>query len=305
MRIEPQTILQTNAAPWPRRQGKVRDLYDLGDRLVMVATDRVSAFDWVLPNGIADKGKILTAISLFWFDFLADSHHLLSSRLQDMGHPFVDQPEIFAGRSLLVRKTQVIPIECVVRGYLAGSSWKEYRDHGTICGQPLPAGLRESSPLPEPIFTPATKADTGHDENISIARMADIIGRDLTDHLHQRSVSLYQRAAHYAAEKGLILADTKFEFGQRGEEILLIDEVLTPDSSRYWPAEGYRAGGPQLSFDKQFIRDWLESIRFDKQSPPPPMPPDVIAKSRDKYIEAYQRLTNTSFSCLQSGPSSA
>lgn len=289
-------ILQTQAGKLPKTQGKVRDVYDLGDRLVLVATDRISAFDWVLPNGIPDKGKILTGISLFWFDFLGVPNQLLSTELGDMGPEFANSPEIFAGRSVLVKKTKVVPIECVARGYLAGSGWKEYQKWGTVCGHPLPAGLLESSQLPEPIFTPATKATSGHDENISVAEMAKRVGEGLTKTLEAQTLDIYARARAHAATKGILLADTKFEFGHAPSgELLLIDEVLTPDSSRFWPADQYRPGGPQPSHDKQFVRDWLESVGFDKESTPPHMPDDVVLRTRAKYVEAYERLAGRSF----------
>jgi phosphoribosylaminoimidazole-succinocarboxamide synthase len=290
------SLKETSAGDLPRRQGKVRDVYDLGDRLVLVATDRISAFDWVLPNGIPDKGRVLTGLSRFWFDFLGGPNQVLSSRLADMGPAFAERPDVFAGRSLLVQKTCVVPIECVVRGYLAGSGWKEYQAQRSVCGVPLPSGLLHASELPEPIFTPASKAEVGHDENISESRAAEMVGADLVTELRERSLSIYKRARTYAAERGLILADTKFEFGRTPDgELLLIDEVLTPDSSRYWPADQYAPGTNPPSFDKQFVRDWLESVHFDKSSPPPPLPDDVVQNTRAKYIEAYERLTGTSF----------
>lgn len=295
-----QAILQTQAGTLPKTQGKVRDVYDLGDKLVLVATDRISAFDWVLPNGIPDKGKLLTAISVFWFRFLGVPNHLLSTHLADMGPEFIAQADVFDGRSLLVRKVQIAPIECVVRGYLAGSGWKEYRQTGTVCGLPLPPGLKESDRLPAPIFTPATKAKEGHDENIPLHRMQLILGEELTDELRRRSLDLYEEASSFAASRGIILADTKFEFGHAPTgELLVADEVLTPDSSRFWPADQYRPGGPQSSFDKQFVRDWLEAVGFDKQSAPPPMPPDVVERTRAKYVEAFERITELPFSVLQ------
>jgi phosphoribosylaminoimidazole-succinocarboxamide synthase len=289
-------VLQTEAGTLERKQGKVRDIYDLGDRLVLVASDRISAFDWVLPNGVPDKGRILTGISLFWFSLLDEPHHLISTKLSAMGSEFAGRAEVFAGRSMLVRKTNVVPIECVVRGYLAGSGWKEYQQSGTVCGQRLPAGLKESDRLPEPIFTPATKAQSGHDENISFEQTAQRIGHELAATLRTRSISIYRRAAEFAANKGIILADTKFEFGHTPDgQLLLIDEVLTPDSSRFWPLDQYRVGGPQPSFDKQFVRDWLESVGFDKETTPPAMPEDVIEKTRRKYVEAFEKLTGRSF----------
>lgn len=289
-------ILSTDAGGLPCVRGKVRDIYDLGDRLVLVATDRISAFDWVLPTGIPDKGKVLTAISLFWFQTLGEPHHLLSTRLEEMGAPFALRPEVFAGRSMLVRKLKVIPIECVARGYLSGSGWKEYRASGTVCGQKLPAGLVESAALPEPIFTPATKAASGHDENISFEKMVAAIGAERAAELRRRTLTIYGMAAEMASKKGIVVADTKFEFGQDDEgQIYLIDEVLTPDSSRFWPRDTYRPGGAQLSYDKQYVRDWLESVDFDKNSPPPPLPDKVVEFTRAKYVEAYERLTGRSF----------
>jgi phosphoribosylaminoimidazole-succinocarboxamide synthase len=272
------------------RRGKVRDVYDLGDTLAIVATDRISAFDWVMPNGIADKGRVLTALSLFWFDWLNEPNHLISARLSDLPPEF-RQPEL-DGRTMLVKKTAVVPVECVARGYLAGSGWKEYRERGTVCGIPLPAGLQLASALPEPIFTPATKAEDGaHDENISFEQMAAAVGRDTATELKARTLNVYDRAAAYAAARGIILADTKFEWGRLPSgELILIDEVLTPDSSRYWPAESYRPGASPPSFDKQFVRDWLETTPWDKCSPPPVLPPEVVAKSAEKYREALARL---------------
>ncbi len=272
------------------RRGKVRDVYDLGDTLAIVATDRISAFDWVMPNGIADKGRVLTALSLFWFDWLNEPNHLISARLSDLPPEF-RQPEL-DGRTMLVKKTAVVPVECVARGYLAGSGWKEYRERGTVCGIPLPAGLELASKLPEPIFTPATKAEDGaHDENISFEQMAAAVGLDTATELKARTLNVYDRAAAYAAARGIILADTKFEWGRLPSgELILIDEVLTPDSSRYWPAESYRPGASPPSFDKQFVRDWLETTPWDKCSPPPVLPPEVVAKSAEKYREALARL---------------
>ena len=283
---------------WPgrtARQGKVRDLYDLGDRLLLIATDRISAFDWVLPTGIPDKGRILTGLSEFWFNWLEQPHHLLTTSIDDVGLPAELDLNAWRGRCMVCRRTEVVPIECVVRGYLAGSGWKEYRQSGTVCGARLPAGLKESSRLPEPIFTPATKAETGHDENISFEEMTARIGQPLAEELRRRSLEIYRRAAAYAERKGIILADTKFEFGQVGGELLLIDEVLTPDSSRFWPADQYEAGHAQPSYDKQFVRDWLESTQWDKNSPPPPLPDEVVQRTRAKYVEAYERLTGQVF----------
>jgi phosphoribosylaminoimidazole-succinocarboxamide synthase len=275
----------------PCRRGKVRDVYDLGDRLVLVATDRISAFDWVLPTPIPDKGRVLTALTLFWLDLLGVPNHLLSTDLADMGPAFATHPEL-RGRTCLVRKARVVPIECVVRGYLAGSGWKEYRATGGVCGIALPAGLRQSEQLPGPIFTPATKEESGHDENIPFAEMADRVGGALAEELRRRSLEVYTRARASAQERGLLLADTKFEWGHTpGGELILVDEVLTPDSSRYWAAEAYAVGGSPPSFDKQFVRDWLETSGWDKNSPPPELPAEVVARTREKYLQAYERLT--------------
>jgi phosphoribosylaminoimidazole-succinocarboxamide synthase len=292
-------LLETALCGLPKRRGKVRDVYDLGDdRLLIVATDRISAFDWVLPNGIPDKGRILTGISAFWFARLGVPHHLISTEIGDAG---LDLPaptrKALAGRSMVVEKAEVIPFECVVRGYLSGSAWREYRASGTVCGDRLPAGLVESARI-DPIFTPATKAETGHDENIPFARMAEALDfQGLAETLRERSLEAYGKARTFAESRGLILADTKFEFGfpRSGGGLKFVDEVLTPDSSRYWPAESYRPGGPQPSFDKQFVRDWLDATGWDKASPPPPLPEDVVAKTRQKYVEAYEILTGQAF----------
>jgi len=285
-------VLQSSLANLPVRRGKVRDVYDLGSELLLVSTDRISAFDWVLPTGIPDKGRVLTLTSEFWFKRLAEPNHLLSTNVRDFHLPGNIDVAPLAGRSMLVRKTEVVPIECVVRGYLSGSGWKEYRQRGSVCGVALPAGLRESDRIPEPIFTPATKAESGHDENISFEQMVEIVGRQVSEELRRRSLAVYARGAEHAAERGIIIADTKFEWGRAPHgEIILIDEVLTPDSSRFWPADRYAAGGPQPSFDKQFVRDWLETTGWDKNSPPPALPEEVVAKTRGKYVEAYERLT--------------
>jgi phosphoribosylaminoimidazole-succinocarboxamide synthase len=285
-------LLQSNLPGFDCRRGKVRDVYDLGDRLVIIATDRISAFDWVLPTGIPDKGRILTSMTLFWLDFLRVPNHLISTKLSDMGPACVAQAEALQGRTMLVHKAAVVPIECVVRGYLVGSGWKEYRQRGTVCGIALPPGLREADRLPEPIFTPSTKAETGHDENIGFEIMAATTGRELAEDLRRRSIDIYRRASDYARNRGIILADTKFEWGRLPSgEVILIDEVLTPDSSRFWPADSYRPGANPPSFDKQFVRDWLEQCGWDKNSPPPPLPEEVVRKTRDKYLEAQQRLT--------------
>src|SRR6266699_3848619 len=275
----------------PAARGKVRDIYDLGDKLLIVATDRLSAFDVILPTPIPDKGRVLTQLSLFWFRLLEDiiPNHLLSAT--DFPPPFDRFKDELASRSMVVRKTRPLPIECVVRGYVSGSGWKDYWATGKICSIALPAGLRESDMLPEPIFTPATKAQTGHDENISFERAASLIGADLAARLRDLTLEIYTRAARYAETKGIIIADTKFEFGFDGDQLVLGDEVLTPDSSRFWPAETYKPGGAQFSFDKQFVRDYLESIQWNKQPPAPSLPDEVAEKTADKYRQAYRILT--------------
>lgn len=280
----------------PLRRGKVRDVYDLGDRLVIVASDRLSAFDWVLPTPIPDKGKLLTQLTLFWLDLLKVPNHLLSTDLAEMGPAFTERREQLEGRTMLVRKAAVVPVECVARGYLAGSGWKEYLQSSTVCGIPLPAGLKQASALPAPIFTPATKAEQGHDENISFDVMARTVGRELATTLRRLTLDTYTRAAEYSGTRGMILADTKFEWGQLPDgSIILIDEVLTPDSSRFWPQTEYRVGISPPSFDKQFVRDWLETTTWDKNSPPPSLPGEVVARTRAKYVEAYERLTGRSW----------
>ena len=276
-------------------RGKVRDVYDFGDRLLIVATDRISAFDWILPTGIPDKGRVLTQLSRFWFDLLQVPHHLLSMNPADVSLPDGSDIAALEGRSMVVRKTKVFPIECVVRGYLSGSGWKEYKSSQTVCGLSLPTGLLESDRLLEPIFTPATKAETGHDENISFERMTKIIGDEHAVQLREFSMQVYTKAAEYAKARGIIIADTKFEFGVVNDTIILIDEVLTPDSSRFWPADQFSPGKSQPSFDKQFVRDWLETTSWDKNSPPPALPERVVEGTRDKYIDAYERLTGTIF----------
>jgi len=284
-------LLETCLGDLPLRRGKVRDIYDLGERLLMVSTDRISAFDWILPTGIPDKGRVLTQISAFWFELLGEPHHLITTNVEELKLPAGADRSGLAGRSMLVRKTEVVPIECVVRGYLSGSAWKEYRQTGSICGVELPPGLKESDRLAEPIFTPATKEESGHDVNISFDQMCAIVGQATAEELRRRSIDVYRRGAEHAASRGILIADTKFEWGRAGGQILLIDEVLTPDSSRFWPADTYQPGGPQPSYDKQFVRDWLESSGWDKNSPPPELPTDVVARTREKYLEAYQRLT--------------
>ncbi len=275
----------------PIARGKVRDIYDLGDKLLIVATDRLSAFDVILPTPIPDKGRVLTQLSLFWFDLLKDviPNHVLSAT--DFPAPFDKFRDDLEGRSMIVRKTQPLPIECVVRGYVSGSAWKDYRATGEICGIALPSGLRESDRLPEPIFTPATKAVSGHDENISFDQAVSLIGKDLAEKVRDVSLEIYGRAAAYAEPRGVIVADTKFEFGLLHDNLLWIDEALTPDSSRFWSAAQYSPGGPQASFDKQFVRDYLERMQWPKTPPGPELPPEIVAATRAKYREAYRILT--------------
>jgi phosphoribosylaminoimidazole-succinocarboxamide synthase len=290
-------LRETNLDGMPIRRGKVRDVYDLGDRLLLVATDRISAFDWILPTAIPDKGRILTALSAFWFEFLDVPNHLVSTAIEDVELDLTPEDlEALRGRVTLARKARVVPFECVVRGYLSGSGWKEYRTTGKVCGLTLPRGLVESDRI-EPIFTPATKAEAGHDENVSFEVMAEAVGAEVSEALRAHSLEVYRKASAHALRCGLILADTKFEWGfdDRTGELLLVDEVLTPDSSRYWSAEAYRPGGPQPSFDKQFVRDWLETTGWDKSSPPPELPDHVVAGTRRRYIEAFERVTGRPF----------
>jgi phosphoribosylaminoimidazole-succinocarboxamide synthase len=279
----------------PHASGKVRDIVDLGDTLLLIATDRISAFDYVLGSGIPDKGKVLTQLSAFWFERTRHiiANHVLSLDVRDYPAHARGLSDMLAGRSMLVRKTQPVPLECVARGYLSGSGWKEYVQAGTVCGVRLPAGLRESDRLPEPIFTPATKATSGHDINISEEEAARLVGRELVQQLRAHTLALYQHGVDHAESRGIILADTKFEFGRLPSgELILIDEVMTPDSSRYWPRDQYVPGGAQPSFDKQFVRDYLEEIRWNKQPPVPSLPDDVVLRTRDKYLEAFRRLTD-------------
>ncbi|NQU19758.1 MAG: phosphoribosylaminoimidazolesuccinocarboxamide synthase [Candidatus Nealsonbacteria bacterium] len=288
-------VLETSLAGLPVRRGKVRDIYDLGNQLLLVSTDRISAFDWVLPSGIPDKGRVLTQIAAFWFDLLKEPNHLITTDVDMMDLPEDADRQSLAGRSTLCRTTEVVPIECVVRGYLAGSGWKEYQASGTVCGIQLPDGLVESDRLPEPIFTPSTKAATGHDENISFERTVEIVGSAMAEQLKSRSLDIFRRGCEYAEQRGMTIADTKFEFGQIDDELILIDEVLTPDSSRFWPTDLYEPGHSQPSYDKQFVRDWLSATDWDKNSPPPALPDDVVARTREKYVEAYERLTGKTF----------
>jgi phosphoribosylaminoimidazole-succinocarboxamide synthase len=275
------------------RRGKVRDIYDAVDNLLFVATDRISAFDCILGSGIPCKGRVLTQISLFWFDYLKDlvPSHIVTGDIEQFPPPLREYRHSLEGRSLLVKRADMIEIECVARGYLSGSGWKEYQATGAVCGIRLPAGLRESDRLPEPIFTPATKAHTGHDENVSFETVVSLVGEPLAARLRNLTLEIYRHAAAYALKRGLILADTKFEFGFVHDQLVLADEVLTPDSSRYWPADRYAPGGPQPSFDKQFVRDYLETLHWNKQPPAPALPEDVVRKTSEKYVEAYRRLT--------------
>jgi len=286
-------VLETNLSGLTlQRRGKVRDVYDLGEQLLIVATDRISAFDYVLGSGIPDKGKVLTQMSKFWFDKIAGMtpHHLISIDVNDFPAAAKAHKDILHGRSMLVRKTDPLPVECVARGFLSGSGLKDYNKTGAVCGHALPAGLVDSSRLPQPIFTPATKAESGHDENISEAQAGEIIGHELTATLRDLTLKIYSMGVAHAETCGIIIADTKFEFGLDKGEIVLIDEVLTPDSSRFWPKDKYAPGRAQPSYDKQFVRDYLEEIKWDKQPPVPSLPDDVIARTRDKYLEAYRLL---------------
>jgi phosphoribosylaminoimidazole-succinocarboxamide synthase len=290
----PPVILETDlTGVEPHGRGKVRDVYRVEDKLLIIATDRISAFDYILPTGIPDKGRVLTQLSIFWFDFLRDvtPTHFLTANVDEYPAGLAKFRDQLEGRSMLVKRANMVEIECVARGYISGSGWKEYKQQGTVCGIKLPAGLRESDKLPEPIFTPATKAQTGHDENVSFEHVVSLIGADLAKRMRDLTLEIYTRAARYAETKGIIIADTKFEFGFVGDQLVLGDEVLTPDSSRFWPAETYKPGGAQFSFDKQYVRDYLESIHWDKQPPAPPLPDEVAAKTGEKYRQAYSVVT--------------
>ena len=305
MPLAPPVLQTTLARRGPDRHGKVRDIYQFGDRLVIVATDRISAFDYVLGSGIPDKGRILTQISRFWFERLSTivPNHLLSVDPADYPDEARRHPELLRGRSMLVRTAEPLPIECVARGYLAGSGWKDYQATGEVCGVPLPSGLAESSRLPAAIFTPATKAQSGHDINVSEAQASEMVGSVLLARVRDLTLALYREGAAHAESVGILVADTKFEFGllpadgrPAVDRLILIDEVLTPDSSRFWPMAGYAPGGPQPSFDKQFVRDYLEKICWNKQPPVPTLPDEVVARTRDKYLEAFRRLTGRELS---------
>jgi phosphoribosylaminoimidazole-succinocarboxamide synthase len=287
-------ILQTDIEGYPlHARGKVRDIYDLDEHLLFVATDRISAFDYVLGSGIPDKGRVLTQLSLFWFDFLKDivDNHVITANIDEYPDHLRQFKDQLRGRSMIVSRAEMVPIECVVRGYLDGSAWKDYQRTGEVCGIELPKKLRQADHLPEPIFTPAIKAPSGHDENIPFTEMVKRAGSKLSEQLRDLSLALYKRAADHAFKRGIIIADTKFEFGKSSRGMVLADEVFTPDSSRFWPVESYRPGGPQVSFDKQYVRDYLESIRWNKQPPAPALPEDVAEKTSEKYIQAYRQLT--------------
>jgi phosphoribosylaminoimidazole-succinocarboxamide synthase len=277
------------------KTGKVREVYDLGDQYLFIASDRISAFDCIMPNGIPNKGQVLNMISKFWFDRTGDvvKNHMITTDVNEFPAELQAHAELLKGRSMLVRKAELLPVECIVRGYLIGSGWKEYCKTGTIGGMPLRPGYEMAGKLDEPIFTPSTKADEGHDENISIDRMKEIVGEELGQQLIEISLDLYKTAADYALTKGIIIADTKFEFGMIGDELILIDEVLTPDSSRFWPADTYKPGSSPFSFDKQYVRDYLETLDWDKTPPAPELPEEIVMKSREKYLEAYKLLTGT------------
>jgi len=294
-----EAILETNLSGIKLyKRGKVRDIYDLNDKLLIVATDRISAFDCVLPTPIPLKGKVLTGLSVFWFHFLKQisPSHLLTDDLSLFPVELIPHSEILKGRSILVKKAKPLPVECVVRGYLAGSAWSEYKEKGEVCGIRLPSGLAEAEKLPQPIFTPATKAETGHDINITFAEMTRLIGEETAEIIKERSLKLYQTAARYAEERGIIIADTKFEFGYRNGEIILIDEIFTPDSSRFWDKERYQVGSSPPSYDKQFVRDYLVKIGWDKKPPAPELPPEVVWKTKEKYLTAYERLVGKKLS---------
>ncbi|HEG42758.1 MAG TPA: phosphoribosylaminoimidazolesuccinocarboxamide synthase [Phycisphaerales bacterium] len=293
-----QIVLETTIPDIPVKHGKVRDIYDLGDKLLFVASDRISAFDVIMTTGIPNKGAVLTKISKFWFDFLADivENHLISDDVADFPAPFGDFADQLAGRSMLVKKTEVLPVECVIRSYLTGSGWKEYQANGAVCGVKLPAGIKQCAKLPELIFTPATKAEIGdHDENIDFENCVNVIGKEHAEYVRDKSLEIFTKAAAHAKSKGIILADTKFEWGLVDGKIILIDEVLTPDSSRFWPADKYEAGRDQESYDKQFVRNYLEDIDFNKSGPGVDIPDDITQKTMAKYIEAYETLTGQKF----------
>lgn len=301
MTSTPAVVLETSIPDLPLRRGKVRDIYDLTERtgqplLLIVASDRISAFDVVLPTGIPSKGRVLTGLSLFWFDHLADlaDTHFVTADLSALGLSEAETEQL-AGRSMVVRRAQVLPVECVVRGYLAGSGWREYQASGAVCGIELPTGLRESDQLPEPIFTPTTKAESGHDQVLTFDQVVEMVDRDRAEEIRDRSIALYTKAAGYARSRGIVIADTKFEWGLLDGEVILVDEVLTPDSSRFWPVHQYDPGRSQPSFDKQFVRDYLDTLDWDKTPPGPELPAEVVAKTAEKYISAYEQITGRRF----------
>ena len=292
-------VLQTSIPDQKVHHGKVRDIYDLGDKLIIVASDRISAFDVIMKNGIPNKGAVLTQISKFWLEFFGSEidNHLITDDVADFPEPFSNYPQQLKSRSMLVRKTQVLPVECIIRGYITGSGWKDYQRSGTVCGHKLPAGLKQCDKLAEPLYTPSTKAELGmHDENISVEQSAEIIGKDAAEYISKKSIEIFNKASEYALKRGIILADTKFEWGVLDGKIILIDEVLTPDSSRFWPADDYAPGRDQQSYDKQFVRNYLESVKFDKSGQGIELPKDIIEKTSDKYIECYEKLTGKKFS---------
>ncbi len=294
------TVLLETSIPYLKlhNKGKVREIFEIDGNLLLIATDRISAFDVILPNGIPHKGKVLTQMSEFWFELIGEltENHLITTSIDEIDKITEEDRDLLRGRSMLVKKVDVIPVECIVRGYLAGSGWKEYKEHGTVCKINLPDNLKESDKLPEPIFTPSTKAESGHDENISFEEAVKITGKELAEEIRQKSIAIYKKASEYALTKGIIISDTKFEWGKYGDKVILIDEVLTPDSSRFWPMESYSPGKPQPSFDKQFVRDYLESCGWDKNPPPPLLPEDIIRTTSKKYLEAYTKLTGKEIS---------
>jgi phosphoribosylaminoimidazole-succinocarboxamide synthase len=294
MTLEPIPLTETHL-DFPKRSGKVRDVYDLGDSLLIVSTDRISAFDWVLPNGIPYKGHVLTSLSRFWFERLEVENHLISMDLTALTPITESVRKQLLGRSMIVRKAEVVPFECVVRGYLEGSGWLEYQRSSSVCGVRLPSGLRQCDRLPEPIFTPTTKAENGHDQAVSFETIANQIGTEVASQLRQMSLDVYQTASSYAASRGIIIADTKFEWGWYEGRLILIDEVLTPDSSRFWPADQYQAGRSQVSYDKQFVREWLMQSSWDRNSPPPNLPAEIIRRTAEKYVEAYEKISGQPF----------
>ena len=289
------TVLLETSIPYLKlhNKGKVREIFEIDGNLLLVATDRISAFDVILPNGIPHKGKVLTQMSEFWFELIGEltENHLITTSIDEIDKITEEDRDLLRGRSMLVKKVDVIPVECIVRGYIAGSGWKDYKKNNAICGISLPGDLKESDKLPEPIFTPSTKAESGHDENISFEEAVKTTGKELAEEIRQKSIAIYKKASEYALTKGIIISDTKFEWGKYGDKVILIDEVLTPDSSRFWPMESYSPGKPQPSFDKQFVRDYLESCGWDKNPPPPLLPEDIIRTTSEKYLEAYTKLT--------------